>query len=382
MVVAYRMISIIWAIVFIACQLLVFFGVHDNPDDAFIERRHGKEVDKEELKKEKQEEKKNNLKDMVKILIGNKQLLVMAIVVVLYSLGSAILNAFGQNFFYFKYGYLQGGNKMFIFTVVYAVGTLLSQFVYPILANKFKRAQLINASIILLVIGYVAFFLIANLMGGDLGFILLSILGVFIFVGQGVFYLTMLVMLTNTIEYGELMTGRNDSAIVFTIRPFMVKLAGAIQYGVVALTLVICQLTKITDGAGNVEIVIGMVKQGTITGSDGLTIGQAAINYLVNNYSVSASAISEAASGLAAANTIETAVDGLQAYEGSLFTVVSSGQIWGLTAMMTLLPIVLFVVAWIFQKRKYIISEEKYEEILAELKTRHEQLDKTVEDVK
>ena len=45
-------------------------------------------------------EEKVTLKGMVKILFDNKQLLVMAVVVFLYSLGSAILNAFGQNFYY------------------------------------------------------------------------------------------------------------------------------------------------------------------------------------------------------------------------------------------------------------------------------------------
>ena len=125
---------------------------------------------------------------------------------------------------------------MFIFTVVYAVGTLLSQAIYPFLANKFKRKQLMNFSIISLVAGYIAFFVFANVLGDFIGFIILSILGVLIFVGQGVFYLTMLVMLTNTIEYGEWKTGRNDAAIAFTVRPFMVKLASALQYGIVAIT--------------------------------------------------------------------------------------------------------------------------------------------------
>ena len=37
MVNMYKIIAIIWAIVFLACQLLVFFGVHDNKDDTFIE---------------------------------------------------------------------------------------------------------------------------------------------------------------------------------------------------------------------------------------------------------------------------------------------------------------------------------------------------------
>lgn len=361
MVNAYRWISIIFAGVFLLCQLLVFFFVHDNKDDSFMVARHPEKVNKE--KKER-----INLKGMVKILVGNKQLLVMAVVIFLYSLGSAILNAFGQNFFYFKFGYLGrdggmgGGTMMFIFTVVYAVGTLLSQAIYPFLANKFKRKQLMNFSIISLVAGYIAFFIFANVLGDFIGFIILSILGVLIFVGQGVFYLTMLVMLTNTIEYGEWKTGRNDAAIAFTVRPFMVKLASALQYGIVAITLVICQLTKITDSAGQIEVVIGLLKEGGIAPN-----ALAVTNYLSANYELGADVIAKITLNIGAATDVEGVIAGLQQYENTLFN-ASAGSMWGLTAVMCILPIILFVGAWIFQKKKYIIDEDLYENICKELK--------------
>lgn len=365
MVNAYRWISIIFAAVFLLCQLLVFFFVHDNKDDSFIVARHP-----ENEKKEKKE--KINLKGMVKILIGNKQLLVMAGVIFLYSLGSAILNAFGQNFFYFKFGYLGkeggmgGGTMMFIFTVVYAVGTLLSQAVYPFLANRFKRKRLMDFSIISLVAGYVAFFIFANVLKETIGFIVLCILGVLIFIGQGVFYLTMLVMLTNTIEYGEWKTGRNDAAIAFTVRPFMVKLASALQYGIVAITLVICQLTKITDAAGQIEVVIGIVKEGGIAPN-----AIAVTEYLSTNYGLSTDTILRIGTSIGAATDIDGVVAGLQQYENGLFN-ASAGSMWGLTAVMCVLPIVLFVVAWIFQKEKYIIDEELYDDICKDLKKKKE----------
>jgi len=357
MVMAYRWISIICAAAFLLCQLLVFFCVHDNPDDAFIERRHPEQVKKEE------KAEKINLKGMVKILVGNKQLLVMAVVILLYSLGSAILNAFGQNFFYFAWGYSSGGTYMFYFTVIYAIGTLISQAVYPFFANKFKRAQLMNFSIISLVLGYTTFFLVANFMHGTLvGFIILAALGVLIFVGQGIFYCTMLVMLTNTIEYGELLTGRNDSAIVFTIRPFMVKLASAIQYGVVALTLVICQLTKVTDAAGNIEIVIGVLKEGRIEPTRAAIANYLTANFGYDQFGQSLSIVTHISE-----ETLNGCIAGLQEYENTLFANYNAASMWGLTAVMCIVPIICFVVAWYYQKKKYIITEEKYEEILAEL---------------
>ena len=358
MVVAYRWISIISALVFLGCQLLVFFGVHDNPQDKFM-------LDKEEVMGEEIDEKVT-LKGMVKILFNNKQLLVMAVVVFLYSLGSAILNAFGQNFFYFKFGYLvsdagglSGGTMMTIFTVIYALGTIISQAVYPSLAGKFKRDILVKYSMILIVAGYTIFFFVANLLSGMLCFIILCILGIFIFAGQGVFYLTMLVMLTNTIEYEEWQTGKNHAAIAFTVRPFMVKLSGAVQYGVVALTLIICGLYTITNSVGDVEVAIGMLNEGESLfycldylkelGHDMVDVSK----YLALNPS--------------------SPIDGLKAYASSLFVATdTSGSLWGLTAVMCVAPMIMFAIAWVVLKKKYIINEELYETIITDLAARKE----------
>ena len=308
MIVAYRTAATIFAVIFLICQVMVFFLVHDNKADKFIDPDFEKTEKEDSL----------TLKGMFKILFRNKQLLVMALVVLLYSLGSAILNAFGQNFFYFKFGY--NGNQMFIFTVMYAVGTLVAQAFYPVLAKKFSRNQIIKASIMLLAIGYVAFFVIANLNINDsVCFTLLSIFGVAIFLGQGIFYMVMLIMLANTIEYDEWQTGERNDAVTFSVRPFMVKLASAIQYGVVALTLVICGMYSITQEIGTIEQNI----------STGLINKEAAVMIITN-----------------------------------MLNTVKPEQMLGLTFAMTIIPIILFVIAYIVIKKKYIIDEAMYEKMI------------------
>ena len=316
MIVAYRIISIVFAIVFLGCQIMVFFCVHDNEQDKF-------RLDSSEVLFSKEDN--ITLKDMVKILGRNNQLLVMAVVFLLTSLGGAILNAFGQNFFYFKYGY--NGNQMFIFTVMYALGTIISQLSYPILAGKFKRNQIITVAIALIAIGYLAFFTLANVnLGESLGFVLLCIFGVLIFVGQGVFYMAQLVMLTNTIEYDEWKTGRRNDAVTFSVRPFMVKLAGAIQYLVVSLTLVVCGLYDITQQVGKVE---QQISQGA-------------------NKELSVAIIEK------------------------LLGSATKAQMIGLTASMTLLPVIFYIVSFIIIKKKYIIDEALYETIITEINARKE----------
>ena len=365
MIVAYRIVAIVCAVVFLGCQIMVFFGVHDNKNDTFIEKDFKRDV---VVKKEDTV----SLKGMIKILFNNKQLLVMAVVVLLYTTASSMLTAFGQNYFYFKFGYLEGsisgkfggGTLVTIFTVVFAAGTLISQAIYPSLAAKFKRDKLVFWSIAISILGYIIFFVLTTLLEGVVLFVLLCIFSLIIFAGQGVFYLTMLVMLTNTIEYGEWQTGKNHAAITFTVRPFMVKLSSALQYGVVVLTLIICGVYSITNQVGEVEVALGMLQEGK-----GI---EECIKYLVDlghDAGAIGQGMLEAAAKVAGGLDMDVNRLGLQLYCETLF-VPPSGALVGMAAMMSIVPILCLLGSYFIIKKKYIISEEKYDEILKELEER------------
>ena len=317
-VMGYRVFAIVFTSIFVICQLLVFFLTHDNKQDKF-------RLTKEELDNEPNE-KTVTIKDMVKILFRNKQLLVMALVVLLYTTASGFLIAFGQNFFYFKFGY--DGTRVFIFTVIYAVGTLASQSLFPILTEKFSRNQIVKVSIFITILGYALFFIIANLpIDPSLCFILLCIFGILVFGGQGVFYMAMLVMLTNTIEYDEWKTGERNEAVTFSVRPFMVKLSGAIQAGIVSIALILCGLYEYTQQVGDLEILKNQV---------GSTMTQ---DELLNQ----------------ATNILSKAND---------------TQLFGLSIAMTIIPILLFVTTYFIIKKKYIIDEALYDQMTKEIEER------------
>ena len=272
------------------------------------------------------EPKENNitLKDMFKILLRNKQLLVMAVIVLFYTTASGFLTAFGQNFFYFKFGY--DGNLVTIFTVIYAVGTIASQFIFPLLTKKFNRSQIVKVSLFIAMIGYALFFIISNIpMNKDLCFTLLCIFGILVFGGQGSFYMAMLIMLTNTIEYDEWKTGERNDAVTFSVRPFMVKLSGAIQYGIVSLALVACGLYSITEQIADIKL---DVSQGVLDPSLETT-------------------------------KIE-----------SLLQTATDGQMLGLSIAMTVVPIILLLASHLIIKKKYIIDEKLYDQMVAEIEQR------------
>ena len=312
----YRMFAFVFASIFLLCQLLVFFFTHDNKQNKFMLSKDEFDV----------EPKENNitLKDMFKILVRNKQLLVMAVIVLFYTTASGFLTAFGQNFFYFKFGY--DGNLVFIFTVIYAVGTIASQFIFPLLTKKFNRGQIVKVSLFIAMIGYALFFVISNIpMNKDLCFALLCIFGILVFGGQGTFYMAMLIMLTNTIEYDEWKTGERNDAVTFSVRPFMVKLSGAIQYGIVSLALVACGLYNITEQISDIKL---DVSQGIIDATEETT------------------KIEE---------LLQTATD---------------GQMLGLSVAMTIVPIILLLASHLIIKKKYIIDERLYDQMVVEIEQR------------
>lgn len=361
----YRLVAIVWTVVFLLCQVLIFFGVHDNSKDTFI-------LSKDEVKDEKENFEYIGFSKMIRVMFSNKQLLVAAIAIFLYSLGSSILNAFGLNFFYFKFGYPSsltssfaenGALLMTVFTVIYGLATLISQAIYPLIAKNYSRNQLLNFAISFLAFGYLAFFLSANLMHGLPCFLVLILIGLFIFAGQGIIYMIIIVMLTNTVEYGEWRTGENYSAITFTARPFMVKLAGSLQYGIVVLTLVVSSLYPITQSAGQIDATMNMINEGVedtrILEYIESMKGEAAMDDVSN-------IVQESFANNSPKEKINSI---LKDYSAGLFA-IRSKQLWILTAAMTILPILLFFMAWILLKRKYIIDEKMYTTILADIQKR------------
>lgn len=315
MVSAYRTYAIVSAIVFVACQLMIFFAVDDRDTS--------------------HPEKNVSLKEMFRIIFGNKQLLVMSAVVLMYSLASSLLNTFGTNFFYFKFGY--DGTYMTIFTVIYAIGTLLSQFLFQIFSRKYSRASLVKTSTYLLIIGYAIFFALCNMpiswVGGNryLYLAILCVFGCVLFAGQGIFYLTMLIMLTNTIEYDEWKTGKRNEAISFSVRPFMVKLSSALQQGLLTLFLLATGLYAITEQLSSLE-------------------------------------------KLKAAGEIADITQEADA----LLNSATSLQIFGLSIGMCVVPIVLFAAEYILIRKKYIIDEAMYETMIREIGERKNETEHSV----
>lgn len=251
---AFRIIALIVALLFIAFQMLTYFGVTES--------------------KREESNKKVTLKDMAKILARNDQLITIGIAYILFCVGQQLLRLLAVNFFYFEFGYSSSGDLITIFTVMYGLGTLVAQFLYPILSEKLSRRKLISGCMIVLVIGYGLFLSFGYIL--PMNVIVLNITGFIIFLCQGLYNLAVIVMVNNTIEYDEYKYGERHDSIISAIRSFASKLSNALNQGAASLILIISGIYAVSQDISALEVEIGngnLVREDALILADGFIRG-------------------------------------------------------------------------------------------------------------
>lgn len=296
-VMMYRIIGVSVSCIFLGFTLLTYFGVVENP-------RTEKHVEKVTIKR------------MFKILLSNDQLVVMTIAILLHTISSEIFVAFGLNFFYFEFGY--GGEYLTIFTVIFAIGTLTSLGLFSVLSKKLLRMQILTLSSIIMTTGYLTFFLNGVLFKLNLTVLYAS--GFLAFFGISLFYVALIVMTANTIEYNEYLTGHRNESIIFSVRPLMVKIGAAVQQSIVTIVLIVTGVVGLTSQIADLEI---QKSEGVYTDITGM------------------------------ANEI-------------LMSGTSTMRL-GIRIGMAIVPMVCMLIAYTLIKKKYIITESYYDEILCSL---------------
>ena len=227
---AYFIFAIIIAVIMWVFQSITLFGVKE---------------DRSQLEKAE----KTTLKDLIRALAGNDQLLITALSMVLFMIGYCTTTGFGT--YYFKYAYKDEGMYM-VFAAVLAVAQLTALSVFPLFRKKFSRKQLYTGSMIVVAISYVVFFLSFEFLP------LVVLAGLGLFFAQAFIQLLMLLFLADSVEYGEWKLGKRNEAASFAVQPFINQFGGAISKGIVSFTLIISGINmianEIADAGNNTEL--------------------------------------------------------------------------------------------------------------------------------
>ncbi len=170
-----------------------------------------------------------SLKQMWRALLKNDQLMWTTLSMALFMVGYSTTVAFA--IYYMKY--IFGNEGMYVVLVaVCGVAQLTTLSLYPLFSKKFNRRQLYTLATILVVAGYLVFFI------AELSLALVILGAVLVFVGQAVIQTLMLMFLADTVEYGQWKLGKRNESITFSIQPVVNKLGGALSTGIVSLTLI------------------------------------------------------------------------------------------------------------------------------------------------
>ncbi|MBR0312614.1 MAG: MFS transporter [Oscillospiraceae bacterium] len=247
---------------------------------------------------------------MFKALVQNDQ--AMAIVLSIVCTNGALYITSNLVLYFFKYDF--GGTAWYNDYTLFStfgggVQILSMMLLYPLLRRFFDNRKIFFISMGMCAAGYAA--LLALTFTEMSSVWLLFIPGFFIFATNGVNAILTTVFLANTVDYGELKNNRRDESVIFSMQTFVVKLAS----GVAAFIASIClQVNRLSDAA-----------------------------------------VSEA----------DKAVD--------FSAAVSASAKLGLRMTMTLAPIALIAFSFFWFKKKYILTDEKVEEIAAKVKLLHKE---------
>lgn len=375
--IAYKVIAGVICALFAGCQIMTTCVVQEKPlpplTEEEIAEKEAKKAEKEAFKAMSAEEKAavraekkaakaeakangtkkdNALVAMFKVLFGNDQVLVTAGSMLLYNIGSAIMNVLVTYWVYLKYGY--NGMLVTVFTALTGVSMAIV-VLYPILSKKMTRKQLMKVCFGAICAGYAIMLILAlatnhlDLSGGKeieilrnllnlnleetLLFVGIAIFGAIASFGQALFYQVLTISMTNTIEYNDLKTGSRAEGFIFSVRPFMAKMGSSVVKLIETIVLIAVGYAAISS-----EISDAIVKEANVP-SKPVELKEAA-KALMN---------SEIANAL---NKVD-----------------DSAVIW-LMVCMAVLPVAFLIGAYILYMKKYKIDEQYYEEICAEIRKR------------
>lgn len=190
-----------------------------------------------------EQQESTSLKQMLRALVGNDQLMWTTLSMGLFMVGYCTTVGFAL--YYMKY--LFGDENMYVILVaVVGVAQLSALAVYPAIAKRMNRKKLYTLGTGLVLAGYLIFFV------AEISLALIVLGAVLVFIGQAFIQTLMLMFLADTVEYGHWKLGKRNESVTFSIQPLINKIGGAISTGVVSLTLL---LSGIKVDGGTVDAI-------------------------------------------------------------------------------------------------------------------------------
>lgn len=253
---------------------------------------------------------------MFKALVQNDQAMAVVITIVLINTATYITS--NLVIYFFKYD-LAGKNWRGDYTLFNTFGggiqILAMMLFFPLLRKFFNNIKIFYVCVASAVVGYLV--LLAMAIGGVGSVYAFLIPCFFIMAAVGILNVIVTIFLANTVDYGELKNGRRDESVIFSMQTFVVKLASGVAALIASICLAIFNISAESD---------------TINGS--------VVDFVNTNISNVKN------------HVVET---------------ISNNSVIGLRLTMTIVPIAVLLVGIFVFKKRYILTDNKLEEITNKL---------------
>ena len=231
--VGFRYVALIVSIIFVVTEVICCASVRENTNS---------------------EMKTATVREMFSALFRNDQAMVVVGSIVL--INSALYLTSNFIIYFFKYDYGGTGWKATytLFSTVGGAAQILGMMVlYPLLRKKLSSTQVFRLSLVLALCGY-GTLLFFCLVGLSHNLILLCIPGVVVFACNGMLTVLTTLFLSNSVDYGELKTGRREESVIFSMQTFVVKAASGVAVFLTGIGLDLIGLVGNTDETGPVAV--------------------------------------------------------------------------------------------------------------------------------
>ena len=205
------------------------------------------------MKESNQTEMKTaTVKEMFRALFSNDQAIVVVLSIVLINSALYLTSNFVIYFFKYDFGGAGWKGSYTLFSTIGGAAQILGMMLlYPLLRKKLSNTGVFILSLVLALGGY-GLLLALCLAGLSGNLIALCVPGVVVFACNGMLSVLTTFFLSNSVDYGQLKTGRREESVIFSMQTFVVKAASGVAVFLIGIGLDLIGLVGDTEETGAV----------------------------------------------------------------------------------------------------------------------------------
>ena len=194
----------------------------------------------------------STIREMFSALFRNDQALIVVLVIVLINTALWVTSNLVIYFFKYDFGGDAWRNQYTLFVTVGGACQILGMMiVYPLLRRFLSNPGVFKTALGMSFFGY-GVLLIVLFIGQTGNLPLLLVPGAFVFAANGILSVLTTVFLSNSVDYGELRTGRRDESVIFSMQTFVVKAASGVAVFIAGVGLDLIGMTGNSEEEGEV----------------------------------------------------------------------------------------------------------------------------------